>query len=252
MSELLLSTTGTNTEIVLPDMGQKKFVHPVIDYNLYNEYNEEDIKASQDLQNAISQGWITLTLNGLTIDDVKEVVESRPSRQSIDFDPVNFIPVTDAEHDEDSLLALLKGIDTKLGAIISGSVDVDSQKSKLSEDTTVMVDEWQDIAGDSINQLTEAITASGVNRNYLIEFSGDFQNSQNNKFVCLRFVIDGIPSEASEIEIKHQEYPANISIQDIATLAPAKQVKVQWKIKSGNTNYTITARRGRLIIYGVG
>ena len=68
---LLLSTTGTGADpLPFPDLGLRSFPHPTVDYNLLEEYSEEELRFSRDLQNALIAGWITLTdINGNPITD---------------------------------------------------------------------------------------------------------------------------------------------------------------------------------------
>jgi len=57
---IYLSTTGTKDTVIIEDLGSRKFVHPTIDFNLLEEYTAQEISQSDDLQNAIDNGWITL------------------------------------------------------------------------------------------------------------------------------------------------------------------------------------------------
>ena len=65
MSDVLLSTTGTVGTVVLPDLGDATFIHPVVNINLTEEFDLDDINDSiavgGDLSAALVAGEITLT-----------------------------------------------------------------------------------------------------------------------------------------------------------------------------------------------
>jgi len=54
-----ITTTGTQDLIVFNDLGARSFSHPTIDYDLEQEFDIDEISKSNDIQNAINQGWIT-------------------------------------------------------------------------------------------------------------------------------------------------------------------------------------------------
>lgn len=58
--EINLSTTGTQSPVVLEDLGGRSFTHPTTDFNLLNEYGTDKLAKSDDLQGAIDSGYITL------------------------------------------------------------------------------------------------------------------------------------------------------------------------------------------------
>ena len=55
-----ITTTGTQSPIVFGDLGGVSFTHPVVDYDLENDFAEEDIRSSEEVQSAIDSGWITV------------------------------------------------------------------------------------------------------------------------------------------------------------------------------------------------
>lgn len=72
-SEFKITTTGTPTTVVFNDLGSRSFTHPVVDYDLYQEFSVEEIAASADVQAAIDAGEITVTNeHGDSISDVLE------------------------------------------------------------------------------------------------------------------------------------------------------------------------------------
>lgn len=57
----IVTTTGTAATVTLNDLDTLKvLVHPVVDYDLELEFTVLDLSTSQDLQNALNQGWIIL------------------------------------------------------------------------------------------------------------------------------------------------------------------------------------------------
>jgi len=55
-----VSTTGAQAEVVFHDLGARTLTHPTVELDLGLEYTEEELKASNDLQNALSNNWLTL------------------------------------------------------------------------------------------------------------------------------------------------------------------------------------------------
>lgn len=59
--QILLSTTGTLQTINIPELGGRTFEHPVVDFDLYNEFNIEEIRNSETIFSLLTDGHITLT-----------------------------------------------------------------------------------------------------------------------------------------------------------------------------------------------
>jgi hypothetical protein len=247
---LLLSTTGTNTEVVLRDLGGRKFSHPTTDFDLYKEFEEEDLANSVDLQNALDSGWVIIkTSNNNSISAVGEATIFNPDYLNVGFIPTSYIrDVTGGESIQD-LGAHLKGIDNKLGSIISGNVDVDNQKARVVSIVTTQAIDWVDIAGDGHNNLIQLETVAGSTRNYFIQFTGDFSVSKNTKNMHLRINVDGTGTESTEPYFRFKNQNRNVTIGDTTEIGPSKLVKVQWKADQGST---LKCTSGRLIIHGVG
>lgn len=55
----LLTTTGTLPTVVFDDLGARKFVHPVVSYDLNHEYMIEEIRDSYDLGRMLDLGHVT-------------------------------------------------------------------------------------------------------------------------------------------------------------------------------------------------
>lgn len=62
-----VSTTGVVSEVILYDMGERTLVHPTVSLDLGLEYTDDEIIDSEDLVEAIEEGWLTL-------DDVQKLV----------------------------------------------------------------------------------------------------------------------------------------------------------------------------------
>ena len=54
-----ISTTGTLSPVVIDDLGERSFDHPTVYLDLELEYTYDEIVASNDLQAAIDNGYIT-------------------------------------------------------------------------------------------------------------------------------------------------------------------------------------------------
>lgn len=55
-----ISTTGSVAQVVLPDMGARTIEHPTEELDLGLEYSESELLSSEDLNTAISNGWLIL------------------------------------------------------------------------------------------------------------------------------------------------------------------------------------------------
>jgi hypothetical protein len=55
-----ITTTGTQDPVVFIDLGERIFNHPTVNFDLYTEFYPEEIIASDDVQAAITNGWITV------------------------------------------------------------------------------------------------------------------------------------------------------------------------------------------------
>ena len=56
----LITTTGTPTTVVINDLGKRTFMHPIVSFDLENEYSIEELINSNDLQSAITSSEITV------------------------------------------------------------------------------------------------------------------------------------------------------------------------------------------------
>jgi hypothetical protein len=247
MSQLLLTTTGTNTEVVLRDLGAPKFTHPVVDFDLLDEFDEDSLTLSGDLQNAVDQGWITLKVNGNLITDVSEA-----SLASADSANVAFIPSgytrddANTEHLYD-LGAHLKGIDNILAVALT---TIDVQSSDTTSIQTSSTD-WVDVPGDGVGGLLQIQTAVGKDRYYIVIAGGDFSVSKADKVIHLRLLIDGaVVSEVSPLGIeKTSNFNIRLGEFTVNPVAQNKLIKLQWKADAGST---LSADSAGLVIFGVG
>lgn len=67
MATFLITTTGTPATVTFNDLGERSFVHPVTNYNLLAEYTIDELRASEDVGLAITNGEITATYNGIAV-----------------------------------------------------------------------------------------------------------------------------------------------------------------------------------------
>jgi hypothetical protein len=70
--QILLTTTGTLSPVPIADLGLRKFIHPTVDFDLIEEeFYLDEIRDSDDLQEAIDLGYITIKdENGTIISDL--------------------------------------------------------------------------------------------------------------------------------------------------------------------------------------
>jgi hypothetical protein len=79
MASVKVTTTGTPTQVIIPDIGRKIFNHPVVDYELIGEYSFVELTESVDLQAAIDNNEILVTLDGQSVSDVRDLAAADPS-----------------------------------------------------------------------------------------------------------------------------------------------------------------------------
>jgi len=64
---LLLTTTGTIGTVTLKDLGNAAFVHPVVSYAMFPEWDYFELALSNSLGTALDAGYVTLNNSGITI-----------------------------------------------------------------------------------------------------------------------------------------------------------------------------------------
>lgn len=69
MATFLLSTTGTETPVIINDLGARTFTHPIVDFDLTDEYTLEELRDSEDLRSKIVAGSLTAKLDTKVITD---------------------------------------------------------------------------------------------------------------------------------------------------------------------------------------
>jgi len=96
--ELLLTTTGTQSPVIINDLGNRSFTHPTTNYNLLNDYSIITLMNSFDLRGAVTSGYITLaTENANAVSDPRYA----PWHNA---EEIVSIPVDDSTRDADHLL----------------------------------------------------------------------------------------------------------------------------------------------------
>ena len=56
-----LTTTGTESPIVIDDWGKRTFTHPTTDYDLLDEFTIDEIRVSTDLQAYVDSEAVVIT-----------------------------------------------------------------------------------------------------------------------------------------------------------------------------------------------
>ena len=78
---ILLTTTGTSSPIVINDFGAMEFVHPVVNYDLTDEFTYQEIRESSDLGLALNAGYLSLNNDGETITTSAGLANLQPVRK---------------------------------------------------------------------------------------------------------------------------------------------------------------------------
>ena len=58
--EILLTTTGSLTTIIIPEWGNRTFTHPTVNYNLLDEFDIEEIRGSLTLRDLLEDNHIVM------------------------------------------------------------------------------------------------------------------------------------------------------------------------------------------------
>lgn len=126
-AEIKLSTTGTLNPVVISDFGERSFAHPTVDFNLLEEFFEDEIKSSEEVQGLIDAGHITIEdQNGVLITDLSAIggVHASPSRNNknmavnvtnSDGDIATSTPITTTPHSDSHVHVTLNGLDAQVG-----------------------------------------------------------------------------------------------------------------------------------------
>jgi len=74
-----ITTTGSLNPVVFNDIGGRSFAHPTVDFDLESEFSVDEIAESDDIQDAITNGHITVQdANGESITDVGAATSAVP------------------------------------------------------------------------------------------------------------------------------------------------------------------------------
>lgn len=109
---IFLTTTGTQSPVIFPDLGGRTFTHPTTDYEITLEYEIEEIRDSQSMALALANGYISLKdeednvitdvknlddRNADSVDGINIDLTGIQDGDSIKYDAVNekFIPAPD-------------------------------------------------------------------------------------------------------------------------------------------------------------
>ncbi len=157
MAELLLSTTGTASPVVIDDLGGRSFTHPVTDLDLLLEYSHSTIMGSADLNTKVAAGEITLTdADGVAFTVVQD---QAPIKNNFDASAPTVNDDIDAGYSKDSLwvksdapIAIFVCLDNTAGA-----ADWQQIATKF-ENITIKSSNYTALATDDIIIATAAIT----------------------------------------------------------------------------------------------
>jgi hypothetical protein len=67
MNSILLSTTGLTPSIILNDLGERVFNHPITNYNIGLEFEYYELISSKDFNFLLDSGYFTINYNGIYI-----------------------------------------------------------------------------------------------------------------------------------------------------------------------------------------
>ena len=139
-SQVLLSTVGPS-DVTIDDFGARTFTHPTVDFDLLTEFSLDEIRASDDLQSAVTGGTVTLEdQNSNSITDVGEVGAHQHYADDVqDFDTevgnnTDVTANTSARHDQQH--ALGSGTDhtsatlAQLNSLVSDATLDDSSSTR--------------------------------------------------------------------------------------------------------------------------
>ena len=67
MNNIFITTTGLTPSIILNDVGERIFTHPLVNYNIGLEFTYNELLDSIDFNNALNSGYLTASYNGSLI-----------------------------------------------------------------------------------------------------------------------------------------------------------------------------------------
>ncbi len=120
-AEIKLSTTGTLSSVVVGDFGNRTFAHPVTGFNLLEEFTQDEIRSSEELQDFLDAGHITLEdQSGAPILDVSLIGGGGSSPSSLDKDLVALETLSDGEKAVGSGISVTPALNSHVAILVNG------------------------------------------------------------------------------------------------------------------------------------
>lgn len=83
--KVMLTTTGTQDPVEIPDFGLRTFAHPTTDYDLLDEFSLDEIMSSNDLQALVDDEYITISINNRNIRNLRNLLYNKSIETIVDI-----------------------------------------------------------------------------------------------------------------------------------------------------------------------
>lgn len=220
--QILLSTTGTLSNVTINDFGGRVYTHPTTNYNILEEYTIELVRDSSDLQLAITNGYITLKDEfNTTISDLKKITLSQ---YFIDKNNNNI--ADDSDKFNGNLPTYYLNRANHTGTQLSSSIS----------DFNTSIDAA--ISNKTLNDLADVDT-TGVANNYIIKY-----NSSNSTQIASDYTTLGSGAAQNYYEKNATiTSPTVTSTQQTRTLEYSNAFTFVTIYNSGESDRTVGIRR---------
>lgn len=245
--QILVTTTGAVPQIIISEFGNKTLVHPIVDYDLTQEFDIDEIRISQSLQNAINSGWITVKDDGNS--SISDLSKLQTSNFSISAGDIKYSPETPSNW-QNSLGP------QKLDAAVDELVD--RVKTFEVGTTALQYYNYNESEGESTtalptyqNKVKLAVTGLETGQ-YIVEFSAEVRTTATNRTIQVRFT-EGI-NTLNEIVHRNLDVSVaklfnNISAFKRMSLSGNHTFSIDYRSVSSGNNVHI--RRARIKIMRV-
>ena len=125
----IITTTVTlpGGTLVIPELGNRTFTHPLVSYDLETEFDKDEIRISSTIQNAIDNGWITVVDDdGTTITDISVLQFNTDSIDISSITLTGYTSGTGTITPSDSILTAIQKLNGNTAALVTGVSSVNS------------------------------------------------------------------------------------------------------------------------------
>jgi hypothetical protein len=202
MAQFLVTTTGTQSQVVLNDLGGRTLIHPTVNLDLLLEYSTDELSASNDLQSALSNAFISVT-DG----NSNPITDSQQSTS---------VPLSTDDLVEGQSNLYFTNARVAAHTKVANAVQVGSNISQLANDAGYLTSVVQSTFG---SQFQEFSSTSSVSYNSTSLFKAYSFTTQSNPAGKYRVALDlhytpGSTSKVDTFQLKINESQIGLSFID--------------------------------------